>query len=93
MLRELGTGPCNTGDDLQTLRRAMADKPVDLSLLWEGWEKGPESRGGKGQMRVRKAEREIGELCCALLEGGTWNGMVFEKYNGEKPMEIIMVRL
>ncbi|KAG8532809.1 uncharacterized protein KY384_002687 [Bacidia gigantensis] len=35
--QETANVPCDTGSDLSALRKEMADKPVDLSLVMEGW--------------------------------------------------------
>lgn len=37
-LQETSDLPCDTGSDIETLKREMEGKPVDLSLLAEGWD-------------------------------------------------------
>ena len=35
--QETADVPCDTGSDLSVLKKEMADKPVDLGLVMEGW--------------------------------------------------------
>ena len=35
--QEIGDVPCDTGSDVEVLRKEMEGKPVDLSLVHEGW--------------------------------------------------------
>ncbi|SLM41064.1 Histidine phosphatase superfamily, clade-1 [Lasallia pustulata] len=35
--QETSDNPCDTGSDVEVLKKEMADKPVDLSLVTEGW--------------------------------------------------------
>ena len=35
--QETSVNPCDTGSDVEALKKEMADKPVDLSLVTEGW--------------------------------------------------------
>ena len=35
--QEIGDVPCDTGSDLGVLKKEMEDKPVDLSLVHDGW--------------------------------------------------------
>lgn len=36
-LQEIGDAPCDTGSEVETLRREMEGRSVDLSLVHEGW--------------------------------------------------------
>ena len=51
-LQETGSTACDTGSDLKKLKRAYADKPVDLDLLDSNWN----SKRGKWGMADRKIE-------------------------------------
>ncbi len=35
--QEIGDVPCDTGSDVEVLKKEMEGKPVDLSLVYEGW--------------------------------------------------------
>lgn len=94
-LQEIGDLASDTGSDLDVLRKEIADKPVDLSLVEKGWEI-KEGRwaptAGAIEKRAREArqwlrarpEKEIalvahGGLLHYLTED--WSGN--EKYPGE----------
>lgn len=36
-VQETSDNPCDTGSDVEKLKKEMVDKPVDLSLVTEGW--------------------------------------------------------
>ena len=36
-IQETSDTPCDTGSDIGVLKKEMADKPVDLSMVSEGW--------------------------------------------------------
>lgn len=100
-LQEIGDLACDTGSDLDVLRKEMADTPVDLSLVEKGWEI-KEARwaptGGAIEKRAREArqwlrarpEKEIalvahGGLLHYLTED--WSGS--ERYTGEIALHLL----
>ena len=56
-IQETSCLPCDTGSDLDVLRKEMQDKPVDLSLVSEGWN----SKRGKWQPDAAAIENRARE--------------------------------
>ena len=55
--QETSAVPSDTGSDVDVLRKEMADKPVDLSLVHEGWN----SKTGKWAAEAEALERRARE--------------------------------
>ena len=94
-IQETSDLPCDTGSDIEELRREFKGKPVDLSLVTEGWnsKKGPwapeadEINERGRQARVWLRERK-GSNIAVVTHGGflhyfteDWTGC--EKFVGE----------
>jgi len=87
-LREWGNGASNIGYTVDQMAKELAELPVDLRLLNEGWEleQDLESEGAERSKRVRK---QLLSLSDTLLSGGVWNGIPLEKHNGQ--IQILVV--
>lgn len=56
-VQETSDNPCDTGSDVEVLKKEMADKPVDLSLVTEGWN----SKQGKWAEHAKAIEARAKE--------------------------------
>ena len=55
-VQEIGDVPCDTGSDPEVLKKEMEGKPVDLSLVHEGWNKKKEKWAANPKAIEARAE-------------------------------------